>query len=164
MGKDKKSRITTQMRYLYWYLQISTRVFGYVYRNCVLSDFPKMLLIEHIEIKSVLLTLIKSITTMHIKPNNASPGRKLCLSLYMDTVISSNVDPAELTPIISVICDATIRIETADVNPEFTGPEMKSIKKPKTTTVNGITLHRMNSQSRGFFGARLIFPTVFLHT
>jgi len=47
--------------------------------------------------------------------------------------MSNSVVPAALTPIKSLICDATMSIATADVNPEFTGPEMKSIKKPRAT-------------------------------
>lgn len=52
------------------------------------------------------------------------------MSLHIDTIICNKVDPTAFTPIMSLICDATIRIATADVNPEFTGPEMKSIKNP----------------------------------
>lgn len=59
-----------------------------------------------------------------------SPIRKLCMSLDMDMIISNRVLPAAVTPIMSLICDATMSIATADVNPEFTGSEMKSIKKP----------------------------------
>lgn len=48
--------------------------------------------------------------------------------------MSNNVVPAALIPIKSLNCDATISMATADVNPEFTGPEIKSIKKP--TAIN----------------------------
>lgn len=44
--------------------------------------------------------------------------------------MSNRVVPEACTPIKSFICDATMSIATAEVNPEFTGPEMKSIKKP----------------------------------
>jgi len=52
------------------------------------------------------------------------------MSLVMDMSISNRVLPAAFTPIMSLIWDAMISIATADVNPEFTGPEMKSIIKP----------------------------------
>lgn len=38
--------------------------------------------------------------------------------------------PAALMPTRSLNCDIKMSMATADVNPEFTGPEMKSIKKP----------------------------------
>lgn len=69
-------------------------------------------------------------TTMQVTPRIVSPMRKCAMSLDMDTIMSTSVVPAALTPIKSLICDATISIATADVNPEFTGPEIKSIKKP----------------------------------
>lgn len=81
-------------------------------------------------VKRVLLTLNKRITMMHISPNNVSPSLKLHMSLDIDTIMSNRVVPAALIPIKSFICDATMSMATADVNPEFTGPEMKSIKKP----------------------------------
>lgn len=52
------------------------------------------------------------------------------MSLDIDITISTRVVPAALIPIRSFICDVTISMATADVNPELTGPEMKSIKKP----------------------------------
>jgi len=52
------------------------------------------------------------------------------MSLDIDIIISNSVVPAAFMPIKSLICDATMSIATADVNPEFTGPEMKSIKNP----------------------------------
>lgn len=48
--------------------------------------------------------------------------------------MSNSVVPAALMPIKSLNCDATMSMATADVNPEFTGPEIKSIKKP--TAIN----------------------------
>lgn len=45
--------------------------------------------------------------------------------------ISIKFDPITLIPIMCLICDEIMIIATADVNPAFTGPEMKSIKKPK---------------------------------
>lgn len=66
-------------------------------------------------------------------PNNVSPNRKLFISLDIDMIIAGRVDPAAFTPIMSLTCDVTINIATADVNPEFTGPEMKSIKIPKAS-------------------------------
>lgn len=47
--------------------------------------------------------------------------------------MSIRVVPLAVMPIKSLICDATMSMATADVNPEFTGPEMKSIKKPATS-------------------------------
>lgn len=76
---------------------------------------------------------------MHMDPSTMSPIRKLCMSLDMDTIISNRVLPAALTPIMSLICDAIISIATAEVNPEFTGPEMKSIKKPTVTRQGDVT-------------------------
>ena len=43
---------------------------------------------------------------------------------------SKNVAPFAVIPSISLICDVTIIKATADVNPELTGPETKSIKNP----------------------------------
>jgi len=72
---------------------------------------------------------------MQIIPIHVSPNLKFLMSLDIDIIISTNVVPTALMPIKSLICDTTMSIATADVNPEFTGPEMKSIKKP--TTISG---------------------------
>jgi hypothetical protein len=61
----------------------------------------------------------------------------------MDIIISTSVVPAAFTPIKSLICDATMSIATADVNPEFTGPEIKSIKKPMTISKSILIKHRV---------------------
>lgn len=76
------------------------------------------------------LTRNKRITTIQIIPSVVSPTRKLFKSLDMDMIMFTRVVPAALIPIKSLIWDATMSIATADVNPEFTGPEMKSIKNP----------------------------------
>lgn len=84
-------------------------------------------------------------TIIQIIPNVVSPSRKLFMSFNIDTIMSIKVDPAALTPIKSLICDATISIATADVNPEFTGPEMKSIKKPTTSQIRTLLCHLQNN-------------------
>lgn len=48
--------------------------------------------------------------------------------------ISINVEPFAAIPNIFFICDVTIIKETADVKPEDTGPDTKSIRKPKPKT------------------------------
>jgi hypothetical protein len=58
------------------------------------------------------------------------------MSLDIDMIISDMVVPAALMPIKSFICDVTMSMATADVNPELTGPEMKSIKKPAMSNGN----------------------------
>lgn len=45
--------------------------------------------------------------------------------------ICTKVDPLAETARISFICDVTIISATAEVNPELTGPDTKSIKNPK---------------------------------
>lgn len=45
--------------------------------------------------------------------------------------ISVNTDPGACTPKISFTCDVKIIKATAEVNPDDTGPEMKSIRKPE---------------------------------
>lgn len=59
-----------------------------------------------------------------------SPIRKFSMSLDRDTTMSIRVDPTARIPIMSLTWDTTISMATADVNPAFTGPEMKSIKNP----------------------------------
>lgn len=68
---------------------------------------------------------------MQISPSVVSPSRYCEMTLDIDMIMSVRFVPAALIPIKSLICDVTISMATADVNPEFTGPEMKSIKKPK---------------------------------
>lgn len=67
---------------------------------------------------------------MHIDPSIISPALIFSKSLDIDTIISVRVEPVALIPKMSLICDATMSMATADVNPAFTGPEIKSIKKP----------------------------------
>lgn len=67
---------------------------------------------------------------MHVDPSIMSPTRKFSMSLDRDTTMSSRVDPTARIPIMSLIWDTTMSMATADVNPAFTGPEMKSIKNP----------------------------------
>lgn len=67
---------------------------------------------------------------MHVDPSIMSPTRKFSMSLDRDTTMSSRVDPTARMPIMSLTWDTTMSMATADVNPAFTGPEMKSIKNP----------------------------------
>lgn len=83
----------------------------------------------------VLLTRNKRITTMHVDPSITSPIRIFFRSLEIDMTISNRVVPTARIPSMSLICDAMMSIDTAEVNPEFTGPEMKSIKKPATNRI-----------------------------
>lgn len=67
---------------------------------------------------------------MHIDPSVVSPALIFFKSLDIDMIICVKVDPVALIPKMSLICDATMSTLTADVNPAFTGPEIKSMKKP----------------------------------
>lgn len=73
---------------------------------------------------------------MHVDPSITSPIRIFFKSLDIDTIISNRVVPTARIPSTSLTCDAMMSIETADVNPEFTGPDIKSIKKPATIYSN----------------------------
>lgn len=97
---------------------------------------------------------------MDTEPSTASPTRMLPTSLDKDTTMSNRVEPTARMPIMSLIWDTTMSMATADVNPAFTGPEMKSIKKP---AVHGIgnkqmaivsdnnTIHIAGAYPRGWF-------------
>lgn len=45
---------------------------------------------------------------------------------------SKNFPAVNFNPRISLTCDVAITIAAADVNPTATGPDIKSIKKPRT--------------------------------
>lgn len=76
------------------------------------------------------LTLIISSTAMHVIPSTVSHTRMLWMSLKIDCQISRNVVPLAEIPKTSLICDVTIISDTAEVNPEDTGPDTKSTRKP----------------------------------
>lgn len=50
-------------------------------------------------------------------------------------IIFARFVPAALIPTRSLNWDIKMSMATADVNPELTGPEMKSIKKPKNLKI-----------------------------
>lgn len=90
------------------------------------------------------LTLNNRTTTIHTDPMTTSPTRILPMSLDRDTTMWGRVDPTACIPSMSLIWDSTMSMATAEVKPAFTGPEMKSIKKP----VHGITGKIIDEKSR----------------
>lgn len=68
---------------------------------------------------------------MHIMPKTVSHGFVACISVKIELHISTNVAPCTVIPSISFICDVTIIKATADVNPDDTGPDTKSIRNPR---------------------------------
>lgn len=88
--------------------------------------------IYYIEILLVngILALNSNITTIHIDPSIKSPYCIFFKSLEIDIIISNRVVPVAFMPKMSLIWDAMMSIVTAEVNPAFTGPEIKSIRKP----------------------------------
>lgn len=65
--------------------------------------------------------------------------------------IVHRVDPTARMPMMSLICDAIMSIATADVNPAFTGPEIKSIKKPENINILLLIKFYPNSSRLSFW-------------
>lgn len=65
-------------------------------------------------------------------PTSVSHKDVLWMSWEMEIHIWTNVLPLVVIASISFTCDVIIIKATADVNPEDTGPETKSIIKPET--------------------------------
>lgn len=71
---------------------------------------------------------------MHMIPAIVSQSCILDISFKIEVHISTNVEPCAVIPIKSLIWDDTIRIATAEVNPDDTGPDTKSMIIPDTVT------------------------------
>lgn len=68
---------------------------------------------------------------MHEKPRIVSATRRPPMFLTIWLHICTKVLPDALIPKMSLTCDERIMRATALVKPEDTGPETKSIKKPR---------------------------------
>jgi len=66
-------------------------------------------------------------------PKVVSQTDVVCISLPILCHISINWEPLAEIPRISLTCDVTIIKATADVKPELTGPDTKSIRNPFKT-------------------------------
>lgn len=93
---------------------------------------------------------------MQDAPRAASHPEVSCMFAAIFCHISRNWEPLAEMPRISLICDVTIIRATADVKPELTGPDTKSIKKPGTRKG---TLYFLHPQ-RSLF--RLFIPQIYL--
>lgn len=87
----------------------------------------------------IYIFLLNRIITLRINsnaiqdaPRAASQADVSCISPPMLFHISINWEPLAGIPRISLICDVTIIKATADVKPELTGPDTKSIRNPET--------------------------------
>lgn len=67
---------------------------------------------------------------MQTIPNMVSPIRMSCILLKRLAIIWGNVVPPPCIPSISLSCDEIINKATAEVKPDDTGPDMKSIMIP----------------------------------
>lgn len=67
---------------------------------------------------------------MHVAPRTASQTEVRCTPSAMLFHNCTKVEPFAFIPSISFIWDVTIIRATADVNPELTGPDTKSIRNP----------------------------------
>jgi hypothetical protein len=72
---------------------------------------------------------------MQNAPRIASQVEVSCINSPMLCHISINCEPLAEIPRISLICDVTIIKATADVKPELTGPDTKSIRNPGTREI-----------------------------
>lgn len=70
-------------------------------------------------------------TAIHTIPRTASQGWVFWISSNILFQLPTNVDPDALMPNTSFTWEVTIIRATADVKPEDTGPETKSIRKPE---------------------------------
>lgn len=68
---------------------------------------------------------------MQDAPRAASQADVSCISPPILCHISINWEPLAGMPRMSLTCDVTIIKATADVKPELTGPDTKSIRNPK---------------------------------
>lgn len=71
-----------------------------------------------------------SSTTMQDMPMTASHGCVLCMSLKMLFQVCTKVVPEAIMPRTSLTCEVTMIRAQAEVNPEDTGPDTKSIRNP----------------------------------
>lgn len=80
----------------------------------------------------MLLTLISNKTTIHEQPMSASYPLVAHIFLKRLSHICIKVFPFIEIPSISFTWDVTIMSAAADVKPDETGPEIKSIRNPET--------------------------------
>lgn len=76
-------------------------------------------------------TLRNKRSAIQVTPSAASQAEVSCKCPTRLFHISRNCEPCAGIPSISFTCDVIIIRATADVNPELTGPDTKSIKNPK---------------------------------
>lgn len=79
-------------------------------------------------------TLRSKRSAIQVAPSAASQAEVFCICPPILFHISRNCDPLAGMPRISFICEVTIIRATADVKPELTGPDTKSIKNPEINT------------------------------
>jgi hypothetical protein len=96
---------------------------------------PKALLLimKHIENeneKIIFLTLMRSRITMQAIPRTVSHVLVSFMARNRLSQFSMKVFPDARIPNMSLTCDVTMIRAAADVNPEETGPDMKSITNP----------------------------------
>lgn len=86
---------------------------------------------------------------MHVIPKTVSHAFVYCKFSNIWDHISMNVVPFALIPKISLTCDVRIIKATADVNPDETGPETKSIKNPRPNIPinNSIKPHKKHNRT-----------------
>uniref|UniRef100_A0A2M4AJ50 Putative secreted protein n=1 Tax=Anopheles triannulatus TaxID=58253 RepID=A0A2M4AJ50_9DIPT len=95
-----------------------------------------------------------SSTAMQVSPRKVSHSCTLWMSLKMFFQISMNVVPLAVIPSTSFTCDVTIISETADVNPDETGPDTKSTRNPSPKMPISSSTRPERKQSR------IDFPTL----
>lgn len=69
---------------------------------------------------------------MQVTPRTASQAEVSCICSARFLHISINCEPLAGMPSTSFICEVMIIKATADVKPELTGPDTKSIRNPGT--------------------------------